>query len=83
MSEKRTLTPQDIDNAIATIQYSKLGQKTSVCLVTLKNGYEIVGVSSCVDPANYSQEIGNEYALKKAKDQIWMLEGYVLQNSLS
>lgn len=83
MSEQRKLTPADIDAAIKSVEYSKMGEKTSVCLVTLVNGYELIGVSSCVDPANFDPQIGNDLALKKAKDQIWMLEGYVLQNKLT
>jgi len=80
---KRSLTLSDVEAAIKSKEFSKLGQKTSVCLVTLQNGYEIVGASSCVDPANYNQEIRNEYALKKCIDQIWMLEGYLLQSQLA
>jgi hypothetical protein len=83
MSEKRTLSQDDISAVIKSVEYAKLGQKTSVCLVTLVNGYEIVGTSSCVDPKNFNEEIGNELALNKAKDQIWMLEGYVLQSAIA
>ncbi|MBQ5945194.1 hypothetical protein IJL65_02060 [bacterium] len=28
-----------------------------MCLVTLKNGFEIVTYSSCIVPENYNQEI--------------------------
>ena len=51
------LTQKDIQNCIAKIEYSKLGQKTAVCLMTLKNGFEIVTTSACIDVENYDQEV--------------------------
>lgn len=42
-------------------------------------GYECHGLSSCVDVDNYNQEVGEEFALEKAKDAIWNGLGFVLQ----
>lgn len=70
------LTQKDIENGIAKIEYSKLGQKTAVCLMTLKNGFEIVATSACIKAEDYDQEVGNQIALKKAMDNLWELEGY-------
>ena len=73
------LTPQDIENAIVKEEYVKMGQKTVVCLLTLRNGFELIGTGSCVDPANFSMEIGKKYAREEAANKIWQLEGYHLQ----
>lgn len=70
------LTQEMIEQMIETIEYSKLGKKTTVCLMTLKNGFEIVATSSCIDPKDYDQEVGNKIALEKAMDKLWELEGY-------
>lgn len=70
------LTQKDIQNCIAKIEYSKLGQKTAVCLMTLKNGFEIVATSACIKAEDYDQEVGNKIALEKAMDKLWELEGY-------
>ena len=77
--EKKTVTPEDIDAAIASEEFSKVGQKTTVCVLTLRNGFEVIGTSSCVDPASYNQEIGNKFAKQRAMDKVWELEGYKLQ----
>jgi hypothetical protein len=44
----------------------------------LENGFEIIGVSACVDPNNFDIEKGKYWARKEAVDQIWKLEGYNL-----
>jgi hypothetical protein len=61
----------------------KLGNKTTCVLLALKNGFEVVGFSACVDPANYNHEVGVGYARKRAIDKIWELEGYLLQSKLA
>lgn len=42
-------------------------------------GYECYGLSACADANNYNQEVGEEFALEKAKDDIWNGLGFVLQ----
>lgn len=71
-----SLTPQDIENCIASEEYSTVGNKTTVCVLTLKNGFEVVGTASPVDPADYSLEKGKEPARRRAIDRLWELEGY-------
>jgi len=56
-----------------------MGNKTTICLVTLKNGFELVGTSACVDAANFDEAIGQKWAKKMAVDKITELEGYKLQ----
>lgn len=79
-----SITQDDINRIVAHTKFesTKMGKKTAVMVATLPNGYEIVESSSCVDPANYSQELGNEICMKRIIDRIWALEGYVLQNSV-
>ena len=74
------LTPQDIENAIKEVTYTNLPSgKCVVCEITLQNGFTVRGESACVSPKNFDQEIGNEIAYENAKDKIWVLEGYLLQ----
>ncbi len=83
MENKNKLTIEDIESSIVAEESFKLGQKTTVVLLTLKNGFEVIGKSGCVDPANYDHEIGTEFARQRALDEVWMLEGYALQNQLN
>ena len=38
--------------------------------------------TTCVDPANYNEEIGKEICLRKLEDKVWFLLGYQLQEQL-
>lgn len=82
MKNTKKLSPEDIEKAIVSEDYYKLGVKTTVCLLTLRNGFEIIGTSSCVDPDNYDHDIGRGLAKQKAMDEVWYLEGYRLQQSI-
>lgn len=73
------LSEKNIKDTIVSAEYQKMGAKTVVCLATLRNGFEIVGVGSCVDPANFDVEIGKEVAMENVVEQVWRLEGYRLQ----
>lgn len=79
---KTSLTEADIEDTIADESVQKVGQKTTVVVLTLKNGFEVIGSSACVDPNNYNEEIGKQYARKRAIDKVWELEGYSLQKTL-
>lgn len=53
--------------------------KMTVLFVELKNGTLYAESSACVDPKNYSEEIGREVCLKRAKERVWHLLGFALQ----
>lgn len=50
--------------------------------VRMKNGFTVRETTTCVDPANYSEEIGKEICLKRIEDKIWFLLGYALQDRI-
>lgn len=74
---------ESIEAKIANVGYMQLGKKLTLAIVTLKNGYEIIGASACVDPANFDAKLGEKYALDNAIDKLWPLEGYLLQEKLA
>ncbi len=80
--KKTSVTEADVEAAIENESYGTLGIKTTYCVLTLKNGFEIVGTSACVDAANYSLEIGREYAKKKAVEKVWEHLASILQQQL-
>jgi hypothetical protein len=55
----------------------------TICVLTLKNGYTIVGKSACASPENYDAELGGKIAREDARKQIWALEGYLLRSKLA
>lgn len=54
----------------------------TICVMVLKNGFTVVGKSSCASPENFNAEIGKDVAWRDAKEQIWPLEGYLLKQNL-
>lgn len=77
-----SIGPEMVDNFIKEYEVIERDGKTTIVHATLANGYKLVESSSCVDPANYSKEIGTEICLKKIKDQIWQLLGFILQTAV-
>lgn len=74
------LSPAGIDAVIVDKTFTNLPSgKCVVCEITLKNGFTVRGESACVSPENFDQHIGNEIAFKNARDKVWQLEGYLLQ----
>ena len=77
------LTPADIDSVIISETYTNLPDgRTTVCQLTLRNGFTVTGESACVSIENFNQEIGNEIARTNAREKIWQLEGYLLKEKL-
>ena len=56
--------------------------RTTLCMLTLENGYTIKGLSACVDAAEFNLDLGRKYALEDAIRQIWPLEGYLLAQKM-
>lgn len=74
------LTPTDIDAVIETEQYYVFpGTTMTVCCLTLKNGYTVIGEGACISPENFRKDIGEQIAKKEAREKIWALEGYLLK----
>ncbi|WP_300347574.1 Gp49 family protein [Clostridium sp.] len=70
-----------VNKFIKETHVSTLGDKTTLVRVILVNGFEIVESTGCVDKSNYSEAIGTEICLKKIKDKIWCLLGFLLQTA--
>lgn len=68
---------QMVDDFMTEYESTRMGNHT-VVLVKLRNGFTLIEESACVDPANYDQELGEQYALEKAKRRVWNLLGFLL-----
>ena len=78
-----TVTIEDVEGAISEERDYRLGLKTTVVILVLANGFEVVGTSACVDANNYDYEVGKKYARERALSKVWELEGYLLQSKLA
>lgn len=75
------ITPEYLETLIESESYSNTG-KTTVCILKLKNSFEVVGTSGIIDVSQFNEELGNKFAREIAIDKLWELEGYRLQWSL-
>lgn len=55
----------------------------TICVLTLRNGYTIIGHSACASPENFDAVIGRKIARQNAVQQIWPLLGYALKDRLA
>jgi hypothetical protein len=78
---KNTVTQEQIKNIMDSSVFliKTFLNKTTVVFCQLPNGFVIVESSSCVDPANYDEELGAEICKKRIENKVWELEGYKLQ----
>ena len=76
-----SISQQMVDDFIKETHVDTIGEKTTLVRVTLRNGFELVEASSCVDKTNYDEKIGAEICMKKIKDKIWFLLGFLLQTA--
>lgn len=73
------ITSEDVDNFVKDTFSAKVGSKTTNTTLVLLNDFEVHGQASCVKAENYNIEIGEKFAVEKAKDKTWEVLGFVLQ----
>lgn len=55
----------------------------TICALTFKNGFVILGDSAPADPANFDAETGQTFARSKAIRAAWQLLGFRLRDQLA
>lgn len=73
------ITASMVSDFIVDRTNQKLGRKTTVVVLILRNGFEIVGESSCVEVDNYDHDLGVRLATERAREKVWMVLGFLLQ----
>jgi hypothetical protein len=78
------VTPTQIDAQIKGETYHQFPDTTlTICVLTLKNGFQVTGESAAASPENFDQAIGRRIARDQARGKIWALEGYLLKSKLA
>ena len=76
------VTKEAIEAKIDDLYYRKEGHLT-ICVITMKNGFYVLGHSAPADPRNYDKDVGERYAYDNAFKQLWQLEGYLLRDKIA
>lgn len=78
-----SVKPQDLDEAIAQVEYIVLPDgRTTICMLTLDNGFTVNGQSACVCAENFDAELGRKYSFEQAREKLWPLLGFRLADRL-
>lgn len=75
------LTVEYLNSLVNSAEYVHQGLLT-ICTITLKNGFQLVGTSACVSKDNYDVQIGRNIAYENAFAKLWELEGYALKQRI-
>ncbi len=78
-----SISEKMVEDFIADTSVFTLGEKTTVVRAVLANGFELVESSSCVSEENYDEELGAEICMKKIRDKVWFLLGFLLQTAVN
>lgn len=70
------------DGSVATGLVPEELRLLTFCVLVLKNGFTVHGVSACAAKENYDQSIGERIARSDAVNKIWPLMGYELRTQL-
>lgn len=52
------------------------GGTMTICVLTMKNGFQVIGESACVDPKDFDEKIGRQIAYDRAFGEVWKLVGF-------
>lgn len=82
METSLKVTQKEVDENMKDVlvrTVEEFGKPCTYVTVRMKNGFTLRESTTCVDPANYSEEIGKEICLKRIENKVWFLLGYALQ----
>lgn len=76
------ITQEDLQALIDKEEYARFGETCTVCALTLKSGYTVIGKSGCIDSKQFDENIGRKIAFDNAINELWALHGYHIKNTL-
>lgn len=67
----------ELKSRIASVEYTIVPETTmTICIIKMPSGFAIEGDSSCVNPDDFEQELGEQIAFEKAFDKLCTHEAY-------
>ena len=77
------VTLEQVNAAIIDESYTVLPDgRTTVCQLTMDNGFTVEGTSACVSKENFNAELGNKYARERAIGEVWKMLGFRLADQI-
>lgn len=79
VGDNNTIEEHNVNDFVSSIEFQKWGDKTTIAMATLANGFIICESSSCVDPANFNMDIGINICREHIYNEVWKFLGFLLQ----
>lgn len=77
------VTIEEVKAAIVKTEFVVLPDgRTTICLLTLDNGFSVRGESSCVSKLNFNKQMGETISRDNAIDRVWAYLGFRLADRL-
>lgn len=71
------VTKEYMDARIAKVEYV-VNRTSTVCMITLDNGFIVEGFSACAKVENYKKELGEKISYDNAYAKLWAFFGFLL-----
>lgn len=81
VGDNNAIVETNVNDFVKEIEYQKWGDKTTIAIATLANGFIITESSSCVDPANFNMDVGSSICMDRIYNRVWQLLGFLLQTA--
>lgn len=78
-----TVSEKQVFESIVYEQYQQMGAKTTVCLLILNSGFEVVGTSAPVDANIFDFAVGKKLAREVAVQKVWEYLGAITQFNMA
>lgn len=79
---EHTFIAGDAVRALGDVGRAPLNTLT-LCIITMRNGFTVVGKAAPADPGNFNAELGRQFAREDAIRQLWPLMGFALRDRLA
>ena len=76
------LTREHLESLIVDKQFQRFGETATVCALTLKHGFVVIGQSACITKDIFDEEKGRQIAYENAVNKMWELEGYHAKSTI-
>lgn len=77
MKHPHRVTPEEVQASIMKVEYWLMPDgRTTICSLTMDNGFTLLGQSACVDKRNYNEKTGQRHACEDATEKVWAFLGF-------
>lgn len=81
-TDKTSISQEMVDDFIVGVKFIKKDDMSIVVRAVLRNGFEITESYDMIAEENYDEKLGADICMKKIKDKVWFLLGFLLQTAV-